>query len=64
MPNYQYKCNKCEHVTSRIQKYDAEKTLVCEECGEMAERTLIGPPIIRYKGDGWASTSGVIKDND
>lgn len=64
MPNYQYKCSECEHVTSRLQKYDAEKTLECEQCGKLAERALIDGPIIRFKGDGWASTSGVIKDNE
>lgn len=64
MPNYSYKCKACEHITSRLQKYDAEKTLGCEECGEVAERAIIGPPIIRFRGDGWASTRGVIKDNE
>lgn len=63
-PMYQYRCDKCEHVTSRLQKYDAERILDCEECGEVAERAIIGPPIIRFKGKGWASTRGVIKDND
>ena len=64
MPIYQYKCSECGHITSERQGYDAETVLECEECGHIAERALIDGPIIRFKGDGWASTHGVIKDNE
>ena len=49
---------------SKIQRFSAEKTLECDTCSAIAERILPTSFTVRYKGDGWASTSGVIKEND
>ncbi len=55
MPLYEYKCNKCEHLFERIQKFSDPPLTVCPKCGGDVEQ-LISPPAIQFKGSGWYVT--------
>lgn len=64
MPIYQYKCPACKEITNKIQRFDAKKTIECEVCNTIAKRILPTSFTVRYKGQGWASTSGIIGKDD
>ncbi len=64
MPIYQYKCPECKQMMNKIQSFSAEKTIECDTCSAIAKRILPTSFTVRFKGDGWASTSGVIKEDD
>lgn len=63
-PMYEYNCKVCVQTISKRQSFDAEKTIECDTCNTIAERILPTSFTVRYKGDGWASTSGVIGKDD
>jgi len=33
MPVFEYKCKKCSHVTSFLEKAGTKNTHICEKCG-------------------------------
>ncbi len=48
MPNYDYICEDCDHITIKFLKYKDRDTIQkCEECGGMAERAFVTPPQVR-----------------
>ena len=51
-------------MMNKIQSFSAEKTIECDTCSAIAKRILPTSFTVRFKGDGWASTSGVIKEDD
>jgi putative FmdB family regulatory protein len=55
MPIYEYRCKRCGHVTSFLEKVDARKSHVCEKCGSKATEKLLST--FAAKSDE-ASTSG------
>lgn len=57
MPTYEYRCPKghdFEKFYSRIS--EAEATLACPECGEVAERRISGGAGLLFKGSGFYLT--------
>lgn len=36
MPIYEYRCRKCGHVTSFLEKLNSRKAHACEACGSKA----------------------------
>jgi putative FmdB family regulatory protein len=55
MPLYEYRCNKCETVFERIQKFSDPPEADCPECSGTSER-LLSAPAIQFKGSGWYVT--------
>lgn len=63
MPNYTFKCTKCEKQFEKEMTFaeydeykDGAKPVICE-CGEKAERTFIMDSLItHYKGTGFYQT--------
>ena len=52
MPNYDYKCNKCEHEFSVFQSMKDEPIKKCQKCdGDV--RKLFGASGIIFKGSGF-----------
>lgn len=57
MPTYEYKCEECDHVTSRTSKIsERDEPCSCEECG--SEKTVKGfysgeTALVQFKGTGW-----------
>ena len=72
MPNYDYRCIKCDKIEERfvtIAKKDDPLTCSCEERGEL-KRTISSPPIthdtihpIKRAGSGWNDVLQRIKKN-
>lgn len=60
---YEYKCNKCEHITEIIRKVDErDEPAECEECGhEYTQRCYTVVPF-HLKGTGWYSDGYQKKD--
>ena len=40
MPVFEYKCRKCGHVSSFLEKAGDEKTHVCEKCGSRSTKKM------------------------
>lgn len=53
MPIYEYKCEKCENVFSKLESITSEeKVKDCPECGEVSSR-IMSQTSFKLKGDGW-----------
>ena len=52
MPNYEYKCNKCEHIFTVFQSMKDEPIKECQKCdGDV--RKVYGAAGIIFKGSGF-----------
>ena len=58
MPNYDYRCEKCEQVFEVFQKMSDDKLTVCinEECGGAVKRLLGTGSGVIFKGTGFYET--------
>ena len=55
MPLYEYKCEKCEVVFERLQRYSDDPVTVHEGCGGNVVK-LLSAPGFHFKGSGWYAT--------
>lgn len=62
MPNYDFKCKKCEHVFSDFAKHDPKqkyKDVKCPKCGSSKKELLVGAPSYKFNQpvgtDKWTS---------
>lgn len=56
MPSYVFKCKKCEHKQSALQKFD-DPPPKCEKCESETERAIAKSTFV-LKGKGWFNTGG------
>ena len=65
MPIYEYKCESCGKIFTKIQKFVDEPLTSHEECGSGPVERIISAPALHFKGTGWNVTdyakSGAIK---
>lgn len=55
MPIYEYVCTACDHRSDILHGINDPVPRFCLSCGrEGAMRKLFAPPVIHYKGSGWA----------
>jgi putative FmdB family regulatory protein len=58
MPNYQFKCLKCEATLTVTQNINKEaKTPKCLACNKLMTR-VFGNLAVQFKGGGWGSSRG------
>jgi putative FmdB family regulatory protein len=58
MPNYKYKCTKCEYDCTVVQNINEDiKTPECPDCKEAMER-VFGALAVQFRGGGWGSSRG------
>jgi len=55
MPVYEYKCNKCGHITEMWQKFSDPPLAKCEICGGSVKK-IISQNTFHLKGSGWYVT--------
>ena len=55
MPLYEYRCQKCDHMFEKIQKFSDKPRAACPACGGAGKRQL-SAPAIHFKGSGWYIT--------
>jgi putative FmdB family regulatory protein len=55
MPIYEYKCNKCGHITEIWQKFSDPPLGQCEVCGGSVKK-IISQNTFHLKGSGWYVT--------
>jgi putative FmdB family regulatory protein len=53
MPLYEYRCEACEKVFERIQKFSDPPVDVCPNCGKGPVKKLPSSPAIQFKGSGF-----------
>ncbi len=41
MPIFEYRCKKCGHVSSFLEKADSTKSHACEECGSKTTEKVL-----------------------
>ncbi|MGK0183204.1 MAG: putative FmdB family regulatory protein [Halioglobus sp.] len=65
MPNYDYKCKKCDHSLTVFQKITEDKITKCPECLESSLLRLIGGAnaTLRFEGTGYYITDYGPKKN-
>lgn len=57
MPNYDYRCTACGHVSEIFQSMSEASLTKCPNCGkETFERIVTGGAGVLYKGEGWYVT--------
>lgn len=56
MPTYVFKCKKCEHKQTSIQKFN-DPPPKCEKCESKTERAIAQSTFV-LKGKGWFNTGG------
>ncbi len=56
MPNYDYRCEKCENVFEIFHKMTENPELKCPKCGSNAKRMFGGGAGIIFKGSGFYKT--------
>ena len=55
MPIYEYVCTVCDHRADILHGINDPVPHFCPSCGRAgAMRKLSAPPVIHYKGSGWA----------
>lgn len=55
MPIYEYACTACDHRADILHGINDPGPHFCPSCGEEGTmRKQFAPPIIHYKGSGWA----------
>ena len=62
MPIYEYKCNKCGHITEAWQTFSDPPVQVCGACGGSV-RKIMSNNTFRLKGSGWYVTDYSSKSN-
>jgi putative FmdB family regulatory protein len=60
MPIYEYRCEKCNTVIEKIQKFSDPILTECEVCGGPLVK-LFGKPALQFKGSGFYITDYVKK---
>lgn len=60
MPIYEYRCDKCNTVIEKIQKFSDPILIECEVCGGPLVK-LLGKPALQFKGSGFYITDYVKK---
>jgi putative FmdB family regulatory protein len=63
MPLYEYRCESCEKVTERIQKFSDPLLEICPACGGRVTK-LVSSPAIQFKGSGFYITDYARKSSD
>lgn len=53
MPNYDYRCNKCDHKFEKTQKMSEPAGADCPECASADCKRLITGGAFHLKGTGW-----------
>ena len=56
MPNYDYRCDSCEHQFEVFQLMSAKPLKKCPECGKAVRRLIGGGAGIIFKGSGFYQT--------
>jgi putative FmdB family regulatory protein len=56
MPLYEYKCEACGKLFTKLQKFSDPPVTVHEECGSGPVERLISAPAFHFKGSGWYVT--------
>ncbi len=51
MPNYDYKCEACEHQFEKWQSFKEDELTQCPECKQEKLRRLFGIPFVYTKGE-------------
>ena len=65
MPNYDYKCMKCEYIFERFHGINEEISFSCPECtSTKVERQISGGSGIHFKGSGFYVTDYKNKSNN
>lgn len=62
MPNYDYRCNACDHQFEVTQKIKEEPLKKCPGCGKKKLVRLFGTPGLVFKGTGFYTTDYRDKD--
>lgn len=55
MPIYEYKCESCQAITEKIQKFSDPLLTECEKCGGKLNK-LLSQSSFALKGSGWYVT--------
>ncbi len=63
MPVYEYKCNRCGHITEALQKISDTPLEKCEACGGPVKR-IISQNSFHLKGTGWYVTDYASKSSE
>ena len=53
MPRYSYHCKNCDISFEKIENYNSNDTIDCENCHKVSAIRQFSPPLIIVKGDGW-----------
>ncbi|MEJ5284663.1 MAG: FmdB family zinc ribbon protein [Brevinematia bacterium] len=56
MPNYDYRCEKCDNIFEVFHKMTESPEVKCPECGSNAKKMLGGGAGIIFKGSGFYKT--------
>ena len=56
MPLYEYKCDSCGKIFTKLQKFSDQPLTMHEECGSGPVERLISAPALHFKGTGWYVT--------
>ncbi len=63
MPIYEYRCDSCDTVVEKRQKFSEPLLTECETCGGPL-RKLLSAPSLQFKGTGWYVTDYAGKGKD
>ncbi len=55
MPIYEYRCDSCDTVLEKRQKFSDPLLTECETCGGSLQK-LLSAPSLQFKGTGWYVT--------
>ncbi len=55
MPIYEYRCEDCETVIEKLQKFSDPPLTECARCGGRLQK-VISAPGLQFKGSGWYVT--------
>ncbi len=53
MPIHEYKCENCEHIFEKIQKFNDDDLTDCPECKEPKLKKLLGASSFQLNGTGF-----------
>jgi len=56
VPQYTYKCNKCQTVTNTSHRMTEDPEIRCYVCDQLMSRIVISVGGIRFNGQGFYST--------
>jgi len=63
MPIYEYKCDKCRHITEAWQKFSDPPLHTCHLCGGSVKK-IISQNTFHLKGSGWYVTDYASKSSE